>query len=183
MNFSAAYRMACLNVTYEDWQALANFALSKCNLDIARKCLVQLADWHYLDLIDTHYQTYGPHSNEQNGQLFLAKYYAYRGLFSEAAKLYKKNKVEYLAVEMFNDLQMYEQANDYQTTEDRTEESTIVEQVAKTKLTNQQGSLGDVGTMSQLYISNGEYSKAFQLIINTNVERWAIRVSTSEYSQ
>ena len=145
-------------------------ALSKSNLEVARKCLIGLSDWQYLDLIDTHRQTAGSSaSTEQNEQIFLAKFYAYRGLFSEAAKLYKKNKVEHLAVEMFNDLQMYEQANDY-----RIQNGTQVQQ-SNTVMTETKkrphGNLGDIETMSQLYISNGEYNKAFQLLASSNIDK------------
>lgn len=169
-NSSAAYRIACLNVTYEDWQALANFALSKSNLQVARKCLIILADWHHLDLIESHRQTVpSSASTEQSQQIFLAKYYAYRGLFAEAAKIFKKIKSEHLAVEMFSDLQMFDQANDYRVqSSQRTavDLKTVAEETKKPV-----GNLGDLQTMSQLYISNGEYSKAFQFIAASNIDR------------
>lgn len=147
--------------------------MSKSNLEIARKCLIRLSDWPYLDLIDTHSQTIGSaFSPEQYEQIFLAKFYSYRGLFSEAAKLYKKIKAEHLAVEMFNNLQMFDQANDYRVTSSQaTLESKALAPPENAKKTSQSGNLGDIQTMSQLYISNGEYNKASQLIAASSVEK------------
>lgn len=175
MNFSAAYRIACLNVTYEDWQALANFSLIKCNLDVARKCLIILADWHYLDLIESHKQTVASSaSTDQSQQIFLAKYYAYRGLFAEAAKIFKKIKSEHLAVEMFSDLQMFDQAKDYRV---QSSQMTAVDLKTVPEETKRPvGNLGDLQTMSQLYISNGEYNKAFQFIAASNIDKFVAQL-------
>lgn len=150
--------------------------MNKSNLDVARKCLIRLGDWSYLDLIDAHLQTYG--TNEADHQHFLAQYYSYRGLFSEAAKLYKKMKMEQSAIEMFYDLQMYEQANDYNVQnvqiELRTERSGFDQMETTPPATTnkwQTGNVDDIQTMCQLYISNEEYDKALQLISNSSSER------------
>lgn len=170
---SEAYQVACLNVTHEDWQTLTNVSLSKANLKIARKCLIRTRDWMYLNLIQTHEQVLNSADDQKNVQLFLAKLYSYRGLFSESAKIYKKLGAEHLAAEMFEDLQMYDQAKEYKIDGDpigtaKHEMNDNVNASNKWSNTN----LKDIRTMSKLYMSNGEYSKAFQLIEKTDTDRY-----------
>lgn len=133
-----------------------------------------MKDWLYLDLIQSQDQTINS-DNEKSVQLFLAKLYSYRGLFSEAAKLYRKLGYEHLAEEMFNDLQMYEQAKEYQKDADKgmfvMNESRPRAVATSTTASATSTSLKDLETMSKLYISNGELSKAIQLIEKTNSDR------------
>ena len=49
--FSEAYRIACLGVTEDEWQALATESLQNLELEIAAKAFARLKDYKMLHLI------------------------------------------------------------------------------------------------------------------------------------
>ncbi|XP_075587380.1 intraflagellar transport protein Oseg1 [Dermatophagoides farinae] len=173
--FTEAYRIACLNVTYEDWQMLTNQAMNKCEFSIARKCFQRNNDWPYNELLYSYFQQTDSISNENRKQLLLAKYLAYKGLFAESAKLYKKINALHLAWEMFTDLQMYDQAKEYENHQNQQVSSLSV--ATADNFTNQQqqqqqrrqqssnnNAFNDLQTLSKVCIAKGDYEKAFEII-------------------
>nr|XP_027195836.1 intraflagellar transport protein 122 homolog [Dermatophagoides pteronyssinus] len=177
-NFSEAYRIACLNVTYEDWQMLTNAAMNRCEFLIGRKCYYRNNDWPYNELIHTHFQQPDA-SNDNKKQLLLAKYQAYQGLFSESARIYKKINASHLALEMFTDLQMYDQAKEYQHNNNSGEQRQQQQQVTLVaeNFTNQKqqqqrsnnNDFSDLQTLCNVCIAKGDYEKAFEIISKSDV--------------
>lgn len=179
---SSAYKVACLNVTYEDWQALAHAALQATNFPLAKKCLIKLENWRYLDLLDAHNHNADQYSSEQNKIIFLARYNAYRGLFAEAGKLYRKARLSQLAADMFTDLQMYDQAKEFATEgrvvgdigfgESREVASGRMQvDTERTSGEDTNTSIGNIKTMSELYILKGDYDSALELIAKTSIDK------------
>lgn len=180
---SEAYRIACLNVTYEDWQMLTNQAMNKCEFSIARKCFQRNNDWPYNELLYSYFQQTDSISNENRKQLLLAKYLAYKGLFAESAKLYKKINALHLAWEMFTDLQMYDQAKEYENHQNQQVSSLSV--ATADNFTNQQqqqqqqrrqqssnnNAFNDLQTLSKVCIAKGDYEKAFEIISKSDANR------------
>ncbi|OTF79443.1 Tetratricopeptide repeat containing protein [Euroglyphus maynei] len=107
-------------------------------------------------------------SNEYKKQLLLAKYQAYQGLFSESAKLYRKINAPHLALEMFTDLQMYDQAKEYENNNNDQRQVTSVAENFTNQQQQQQRSgkndFSDLQTLCNVCIAKGDYEKAFEII-------------------
>lgn len=50
-DFDAAYQVACLGVTEQDWRELAMGALEGLNLEVAKKGFIRVRDAKYLDFV------------------------------------------------------------------------------------------------------------------------------------
>ena len=155
--------------------------MNRCEFLIGRKCYYRNNDWPYNELIHTHFQQPDA-SNDDKKQLLLAKYQAYQGLFSESARIYKKINASHLALEMFTDLQMYDQAKEYQhnnnnSGEQRQRQQQQVTLVAE-NFTNQKqqqrsnnNDFSDLQTLCNVCIAKGDYEKAFEIISKSDVNR------------
>lgn len=152
------------------------------NFALAKKCLIKLQNWHYLDLINVFNHNLGQYSSEQNKLIFLAQYNAYKGLFAEAGKLYRKARLSQLAADMFTDLQMFDQAREFaiegKTVGDinfgESRELTSAKRQNETEKTFNEdvnNSIGNIKTMSELYILKGDYESALELIAKTSIDK------------
>ncbi|KAF7490105.1 Intraflagellar transport protein -like protein [Sarcoptes scabiei] len=196
--FNEAFRLACLDVAVDDWKILAKTALSKGELKIGQKCLARIGEWPDKELIYSHLtQTSddGRLLKEEEKQLFLAKFYAYQGLFSESAKLFKKIQAPQLAMDMFADLQMYEQAKEFQSSTNQHAKNSsfltsssssssskrmIADQLlepqqsttktATFRILNNGTDFNDLKALSKIYIAKGDYDKAFEIIAQSDVQ-------------
>jgi len=86
------------------------------NLDIARKALIRTKNWFYLDLIQSYILMTTTQSKSTELSL-LGDVMAYRGYFGEAAKLYRQSRNDDKAVAMYTDLRMFEQAQEYMSSD------------------------------------------------------------------
>lgn len=50
-DFDAAYQVACLGVTDQDWRELAMKALQTLNIEVAKKGFIRIRDAKYLDFV------------------------------------------------------------------------------------------------------------------------------------
>lgn len=179
-------------MTFEDWQMLTNTSLANGEINIGAKCLVRMGDWSFLELMFNHFQLANCF-NDNEKQILLAKYYAYQGLYSESAKIFKKINALHLASNMFTDLQMNEQAKEYQSQLNNNEinlnDSSMIKDIVTSQATaagnsihenlkqlNNIGDFNDIKTLSKMYIAKGDYDKAFDIIAKSNVNRYGIFV-------
>eukprot|EP00035_Acanthoeca_spectabilis_P005137 m.110473 g.110473 ORF g.110473 m.110473 type:complete len:1203 (-) comp12887_c0_seq1:313-3921(-) len=110
--FKKAYRVASLGVTEADWRALGEAALEKLELDIAKNCFIRVRDVRYLNLIHMiSKQRKGAEFVDE--EILLAQIQAHRGNFKKAAELFEKANSPRLAMEMYNDLRMFDKAKQY----------------------------------------------------------------------
>lgn len=185
-------------MTFEDWQMLTNSSLANGEINIGAKCLFKLADWPYLELMFNHFQLANCF-NDNEKQILLAKYYAYQGLYSESAKIFKKINALHLASNMFTDLQMIEQAKEYQSqlntdeinlNNDSSMVTNIDNQTTTTtgnniqenfKQLNNIGDFNDIKTLSKMYIAKGDFDKAFDIIAKSNVNRYLENIIKLHY--
>jgi len=107
-----AFEVACLGVTTKDWEVLALSALEAQKLDIARKAFIRTREFKYLNLI-SQFQDMKRQHNSTKPDIFLAFMHAYQSRFNEAAKCFKKAGQDQMAMSMFTDLRMFDQAKEY----------------------------------------------------------------------
>eukprot|EP01105_Mastigella_eilhardi_P005329 TRINITY_DN1705_c0_g2_i1.p1 TRINITY_DN1705_c0_g2~~TRINITY_DN1705_c0_g2_i1.p1 ORF type:complete len:1309 (-),score=346.84 TRINITY_DN1705_c0_g2_i1:47-3835(-) len=107
-DFDKAYVIACLGVTEKDWRLLGMEALRALNIPIARKCFIRVRDLAYIELCQR-YDVAKQHPNF-NEMCFLGDVAAFDGQFQEAAEYYIKSGNPKKAIEMYSDLQMWEEA-------------------------------------------------------------------------
>ena len=106
--FREAYQVACLGVTENDWNALAEAALEDLDLSIARQSFVRLRDWSSLELVA---QLEAKRHGEDDSQIMMAEVQAHQGRFSEAARNFKSGGEESRAMNMYSDLRQFDQAS------------------------------------------------------------------------
>lgn len=171
----------------EEYRRLADVAIQRLNFDIAIKCLIKLSDWRFLNIIDSYQK-----SESKNDALFLARYYVDKGHFSEAGKLLKKRNMEGLAVDMFSELQMYEQAKEYRSlattgtgqaaTNSNGPSGFTKSDLAESSSSNNvgavpQNALNDIKSITELYVSKNELTKASELLSKTSVDKYGFVLS------
>lgn len=153
-----AYKVACLKVTDYDWNQLGHQSLESLQLEVARKAFIRTKNYLYLDLINNYLSTWKNRSKSSE-LLLLADVMAYKGRFSEAAKLYKQADSEVRAVSMYTDLGMYDLAKNLVKSGD--------ERVKK-KLVQDQASwvdfISEPRAAAEMHLSVGNTSKAIEIM-------------------
>ncbi|KAF4678197.1 hypothetical protein FOL47_003259 [Perkinsus chesapeaki] len=133
-NYSAAYTVACLGVTDDDWRHLALHALKDMVFDVARKAFIRIRDIRYVDLLNRLLLQLTANNgiavsdttllsmpgfleelskrdwSDEDRALVAAHALAFEGRFNEAAVLFGRAKQYHLATEMFTDLKRWEDA-------------------------------------------------------------------------
>ncbi len=144
-------------MTDTDWEILAQSALDNINLDIARKALIRTRNWLYLDLIQSYILTITTQSKSTELSL-LGDVMAYRGYFTEAAKLYRQSKNDNKAVSMYTDLKMFEQAQEYMSSDSQN----------KMQLTKKRAdwihNSNEPKAAVEMYLAAGDTIKAIEII-------------------
>ncbi|KAM7040867.1 intraflagellar transport protein 122 homolog isoform 2-T2 [Acridotheres tristis] len=154
--FKEAYQIACLGVTDADWRELAMEALEGLEFETAKKAFTRVRDLRYLELISS-IEDRRKHG-ENNTALFLADVYAYQGKFQEAAKLYKRSGHESLALEMYSDLRMFEQAKEFLGSGDPKDTKMLIKKQA-----DWAKDINEPKAAVQMYLSAGEHMKAIEI--------------------
>ena len=117
-DFDMAYTVACLGVTESDWKLLGMKALYAMDLDVAHKAFVRVRNLHLINLVESIRRERESDSDikpgstkyKQRDQIFVARVHAFEGKFKEAAKIFCKNKASKMAIEMYSDLWMWDEA-------------------------------------------------------------------------
>jgi len=117
-DFDMAYTVACLGVTESDWKLLGMKALYSMSLDVAHKAFVRVRDLHLINLVESIRRERESKSDLKPGskkyiqrdQIFVARVHAFEGKYKEAAKIFCKNKASKMAIELFSDLWMWDEA-------------------------------------------------------------------------
>ncbi|XP_015789085.1 intraflagellar transport protein 122 homolog [Tetranychus urticae] len=156
--FKEAYQTACLKVTDYDWEQLAHGALDAVELDIAKKAFTRTRNYLYLELIHN-YLVSGLTSNKSTEISFLGDVAAYRGQFSEAAKLYKQAGHDDKAVNMYTDLRMFDQAQDLV----RSSDAAYKKQLA-VKRADWVHNINEPRAAAEMYLSAGDVTKAIEIM-------------------
>lgn len=165
--FSEAYNVACLGVTDSDWESLAHAALDGLDLNIAKKSFIRLKDLKYLELVRNLENL--KRADPENKELFSAEVSAYRGQFSEAGRLYSRCNKAAKAVDMFTDLRMFDQAQEYvamsmsQTGVDDGKDAVFSQQALLKKKADWASSTNEPRTAAEMYVTAGEFTEAIDI--------------------
>jgi intraflagellar transport protein 122 len=156
--FSDAYSVACLGVAEEDWKVLAFEALENLEFDVARKALIKLKLLPYLELIQSIMER--RKRGEGDDHVFLGDIKAHQGLYSDAAKLYKKANESCKAVDMFTDLRMFDMAKEYMDASNAKSVELLKKQA------DWYSAMGDPKSACEMYMAAGELTEAANLMID-----------------
>lgn len=156
--FHTAYKVACLGVTNNDWLYLANEALENLNLEVAKSAFTRIRELRYLEFIAQIEERKQSKAAETTNNLILADFYAFKGNFQDAAKMYKKSGNEAKAMAMFSDLRQFENAKDFLTSSDPKNVKGLIKRQAEwCKSTN------DPGSAIDLYMAASAFSEAIEV--------------------
>ncbi|XP_077972109.1 intraflagellar transport protein 122 homolog [Styela clava] len=155
--FDEAYKIACLGVTSGDWTNLALHALEGLNFEVSKRAFTRTRDLRYLELI--HNIEERQRRGEEDLEAFLADVYAYRGMFSEAAKLYKKTGNQQKALDMYTDLRMFDLAKEFVGSGDPMEQKQLI-----AKQADWAQNTNEPREAANMYLAAGENLKAINII-------------------
>jgi intraflagellar transport protein 122 len=200
-SLSEAYQVACLGVTNRDWELFAFAALEGNQLDLARRAFIRIKEYKYLNLLSqcqvnltNHILSrlifhtslirkkklyceikYSKDLKRQSGaklEVLLGYVYAYQSKFNEAAKSFRRAGEEQLAINLFTDLRMFEQAKEYlvggggggvtgvgaSVSGSEAEKNSLLVKQAEWAMRT-----GDAKSAAEFYMSSKQYGKAIEL--------------------
>lgn len=124
--FDRAYAVSCLGVTEADWRLLAWEALKAMDFAVARKAFVRVRDVRYIELVNaleqTKRQQLAREDSATDGDsaarkklkaMLQAEILAYQGKFPLAAKTFADCGEAQMAIKMYADLRMWDEAKKF----------------------------------------------------------------------
>jgi len=180
-DWDGAYRVACLGVTADEWRRLAAQAASALATDVARKAYVRLKELPYVDLITSiehrrrHLQDQPTAAGKAPAQdsIFQAELMAYQGQHQEAAKAFGRAGQVDLAVQMFTDLRMWEDAKMFAANSSTIDPKDLVRSQAEWH-----HEVGDWSKAAEMYMSSGDAAKAVALLGDKQPAGWAQQMTS-----
>ena len=82
-----------------------------------------------------------------------------QGRYAEAAKIYRENKEEHLAVAMYADLRMFDQAQEFLSTSDTTDKMDLMKRKAEWA-----AKINEYRAAAEMYLVAGEKLKAIEIM-------------------
>ncbi|KXS11002.1 hypothetical protein M427DRAFT_115320 [Gonapodya prolifera JEL478] len=159
-DFQAAYQLACAGATDSDWRRLALSALEALELSIARKCFTRLHDLKFLRLLKE-LDKLGGAALEQSRDSMSAEIYSYEERYFEAADSYRKAGLKQQAIDLFSDLNMWDEAI-HIADEASSDKDTILKRKAQSHADK-----NDLLVAAITFSDAGDYSTAIE-ILGTN---------------
>ena len=150
-DFDRAYKVACLGVTEADWRRLALDALTALRLGIARKAFTRIRELRYIELVDTIERAAAAPGADDS--VLLASILAFQGKIPQAAKMYERANKPQLALDMYVDLGLLEEAEAIAA-----KYAIPMEQLMKKREASVVDS-GDWRALVELYHSSGQHDK------------------------
>ncbi|PAV77093.1 hypothetical protein WR25_12873 [Diploscapter pachys] len=166
--FNEAYRIACLGVTEDEWQALATESLQNLELEIAAKAFARLKDYKMLHLIHEIKEMIEAKEPEV---LIKANILAYENRYKEVAALYRDHGYENKAMELFTDLKMFDEAQEIMSTATGETQKMLMRKRADWAKNSNQPKVA-----AEMLIASGDYDKAVDLIADNDWMDLAINV-------
>ncbi|KAJ2997530.1 hypothetical protein HDV02_005419 [Globomyces sp. JEL0801] len=155
-DYKSAHRIACLGVPESDWRRLAISAMEQFVLDIAKRAFVRIKDFKFLEVIRVIERM--KKDGRKETDLFLAEVYAFSENFVEAAKLFKKSGNIQKAIEMYTELNLWENAT--QLAEETHEDT---QDILKRKAQMQEDRK-DILAAAATYEQVGNFKQAIELL-------------------
>mmetsp|Transcript_33085 Transcript_33085/g.104621 ORF Transcript_33085/g.104621 Transcript_33085/m.104621 type:complete len:1177 (+) Transcript_33085:130-3660(+) len=159
---SEAYKVATMGVTESDWQALAMEALMVMDLEVAQKAFIRNRDMRYIDLINRIKASRKLPGHDDN--VFLAEALALRGQYQEAGKVYAKSGRVDLAIKMFSDLKLWEDARNIANHAQGVDIKDLTREQALWAVEN-----NDWKTAAAIFVTSEEYGRAINIMSQHNM--------------
>ena len=196
-DIKAAYDVACLGATDEEWRTLANTALRANELAISKNAFARLKDTKFLSLIDAIERTAPAQSSPKKPVVperadrrggrasalnakpetkptviplsanWQAESLAYGGHHIEAAKLYSRSGLSEEAIRVLSDLRLYEEAKLFSRNSGQADISNLNLQQAQWLKET-----CDWKGASALFLSMAEYMQAAKVLVDGKDEGW-----------
>ncbi|CAK5039443.1 unnamed protein product [Meloidogyne enterolobii] len=182
--FKEAYELASLGVTERDWKMLGSEALENMEFDVARKSFFRIRGCRSLLLVNEliEMKNRGSSINELKAHL-----YAHNKRFRDCVQLLQQMGAENVALEMFADLRMFEQAQvDWNkinlknifkeflsNSSAETQKLLLRKKADWAQTSNDQRMLASV---PELLMSSGDYDRAIRLMMANN---WVEKVANA----
>lgn len=158
LSISDAYRVACLGVPVNDWEALAQAALDALQLQVAKDAYVRVRNFAWLELIND-LRERQRRGGEPKDQLH-ADALAFAGRFKEAARLYQKCGQPNKALTMYSDLRMFDLAQEFlKDGGDSTDRRELIRRRAEWAC-----SVHEPRAAAELLLSAGEHERAIAIV-------------------
>lgn len=155
---SDAYRVACLGVPVNDWEALAQAALDALQLQVAKDAYVRVRNFAWLELINDLRERQRRGGGEHKDSL-QADALAFAGRFKEAARLYQKCGQPHKALTMYSDLRMFDLAQEFLKDGDSADRRELVRRRAEWAC-----SVHEPRAAAELLLSAGEHERAIAIV-------------------
>ncbi|VDD89863.1 unnamed protein product [Enterobius vermicularis] len=158
--FGKAYEIAAFGVTESDWDLLGTKALESFDLEIAKKAFFRVKNYKFLQLV---YEIEEMKNNGENANVILGYIKAYQGQFREAACYFQKGGQEQKALEMFTELRMFDQAEDFLSSASGDTQRALMRRKA-----DWAKSSNEPRVAAEMFMGSGDYDKALTLMIEND---------------
>ncbi|KAI6231946.1 hypothetical protein M3Y95_00435200 [Aphelenchoides besseyi] len=159
-DFSDAYELASLGVTEKDWKLLGLEALENMEFQVAKKSFYRIKDCRSLLLIN---EVEDMKACGKSKEVIRAYIYAYSKRFREASHLLQEAGAEQNALEMFSDLRMFDQAQEFLAEASEETQKSLLRRKAEWA-----HNANDLELAAEMLMASGDYDKAIKIIINND---------------
>uniref|UniRef100_A0A915D5G1 Intraflagellar transport protein 122 homolog n=1 Tax=Ditylenchus dipsaci TaxID=166011 RepID=A0A915D5G1_9BILA len=158
--FKEAYDLASLGVTERDWKMLGNDALENMEFTIAKKSFYRIRDCRSLLLINELEEL---HTRGSSVEEMRALLYAYNRRFREAAQLLQAMNAEQKALEMFADLRMFDQAQEFLANSSPETQKLLLRKKAEWAHNS-----NDMTLAADMLMASGDYDRAIRIMMSND---------------
>lgn len=160
VTFSGAYKLASLGVTEKDWKLLGMEALESMEFNIAKKAFHRIKDARALLLMN---DVEDMKACGKTPEYICAYIYAYTKRFKEAAKVLHENGMEQVALEMFSELHLFDQAQEFlSSASTETQKSLLRRKADWARAAN------DLHLAADMLMASGDFDKAVKILIEND---------------
>ncbi|CEF71315.1 Intraflagellar transport protein 122 homolog [Strongyloides ratti] len=158
--YKEAYDIAILGVTENDWNILGNDALENFDFEIAKKSFSKIKDCRSLMLL---YEAEDMFNKGLSKPQILGYILSHQGRFRDAATLYQQNDLEINALDMFSELRMFDEAQEYMLkTSVGTQKAILRKKAEWAELSN------NMAIAAKMLVDSEDYEKAIQIMIDND---------------
>jgi len=171
-DFNAAYQIACLGVTEEDWKVLGLAALKALELEVTRKAFVRIRDMKFIELVNSiEARLTAANGDEQDLEkakgLCQAEICAWSGDYQEAAKAYARMGEVEKAINLFVDLRQWDEAKVFAAGNSTIDNKDLTRRQAEwAEETN------DWKKAAEMFLSSGDPLRACRIIGENKGKGW-----------